>query len=61
MPPNNIKTQVIHTTRKGKSILLFSPYFELFCRITLFPYSYNNNAVTQCHVDGFKGAWATCA
>ena len=26
-PPNAIKTQGIHTTRKGKSILLFSPLF----------------------------------
>ena len=33
-----METEVIHTTRKGKSILLFfSPYFELFRRIDVFP------------------------
>ena len=36
-PPHAMKTQVIHTTRKGKSILLFSTYFELFCTIVTFP------------------------
>ena len=33
-----METEVIHTTRKGKSILLFfPPYFELFRRIGVFP------------------------
>ena len=33
-----METEVIHTTRKGKSILsFFSPYFELFRRIDVFP------------------------
>ena len=33
-----METEVPHTTRKGKSILLFfSPYFELFRRIDVFP------------------------
>ena len=33
-----METEVIHTTRKGKSIfIIFSPYFELFRRIDVFP------------------------
>ena len=42
-PPNAMKTQVIHTTRKGKSILLFYSNTNSY-----------NNVVTQCHV-----AWST--
>ena len=33
-----MKTKLTHTTRKGKSILLFSPYFELFLTIDILPY-----------------------
>ena len=32
-----MKTEVIHTTRKGKSISLFFSYFELFRTIDIFP------------------------
>ena len=61
MPPNAIKTYVIHTTRKAKSILLFfPPYFELFRTIDIFHTNSYNNAITQCHVDGAQRAWATC-
>ena len=33
-----MKTEVIHTIRKGKSILLFSSFFALFRTIDLFLY-----------------------
>ena len=62
-----METEVIHTTEKGKSILLFfPPYFELFRRIDGYrcishTNSYNNAIITQCHVDGNQRAWATCA
>ena len=61
-----METEVIHTTRKGKSILLFfPPYFELFRRINghrciSHTNSYNNAIITRCHVHGNQRAWATC-
>ena len=61
-----METEVIHTTRKGKSILLFfPPNFELFRRIDAHrcishTNSYNNAIITQCHVDGNQRAWGTC-
>ena len=63
-PPNAIKTQVIYTKRKVKSII-FSPLFwTIFCAIAVncIQNSYKN-AVTQCHVACWrflKGTWATC-
>ena len=51
-----MKTELIHTTRKSKSILLFSPYFELFRTIDILPYK----PFTQGHVDGAQRAWASC-
>ena len=56
-----MKTEVIHTTRKGTSILLV---FHLILNDSVGSiYSHTNsynNAITQCHVDGAQRAWATC-
>ena len=59
-----METEVIHTTRKGKSILLFFPLILNYSvgsrdRCISHTNSYNN-AITQCHVDGNQRAWATC-
>ena len=53
-----METEVIHTTRKGKSILLYYPLI-LNYRCISHTNSYNN-AITQCHVDRNQRAWATC-
>ena len=61
-PANAIKTQVIHTTRQVKLILLFFPVILNYSVRSLYSHTNSyNNAVTQCHVDGSKGAWDTCA
>ena len=52
-PLNAIKTQVVHTARKGKSILLSFPLILNYSVRSL--YSHTNsysNAVTQCYVHG---------
>ena len=52
-PPNAIKTQVIHTTRKGKSILLiFSLTLNYSVRLLYSHTNSYNKAVTQRLVDG---------
>ncbi len=56
-----MKTEVIHTTRKVESILLF--FFLILNYSVGSIYSHTNsynNAVTQCHVDGAHRAWGTC-
>ena len=56
-----MEAEVIRAARKGKLILLFSLYFELFRRIDVFPIqTLIITAITQCHVDGNQRAWATC-
>ena len=40
--------------------IIFSPYFELFRRIDVFPIQTLIITITQCHVDGNQRAWATC-
>ena len=56
--------QVIHTVRKGKSVLLFSPYFELLPMMVIFRYKVIQTLIItlsrKCHVDGAQRAWATC-
>ena len=57
MPPNAIKMHVMHTKRKVKSILLFFPLIlNHSVRSDYIPKKTVtcNNAVTQCHVDGFQ-------
>ena len=61
MPPNAIKTQVIHTIIKGKSILLFFPLILNYSVRSLYSFTNSyNNAITQCHVDDAQRAWASC-
>ena len=42
-----MKTEIIHTTRKGESIgvIIFSLYFELFRTIDIFPYKLLRNVM----------------
>ena len=61
-PLNVMKTDVIHTKRKSKSILLF---FSLILNYSVRSiYSHTNsykNVFAQSHVDGAQRAWATWA
>ena len=56
-----MKTEVIHTKRKGKSILIiFSLIVNYSVRSIYSHTNSHNNAVTQYHFDGAQRVWATC-
>ena len=60
-PPNNIKPQVIQTTGQvSRFYYLFPLSLKYFVRSLYSHTNSYNNAITQCHVDGSQGAWATC-
>ena len=57
-----MKTEVIHTTRKGKSVLVYFPLILNYSVRSIYSHTNSyNNAITQCHVDGTQRAWAACA
>ena len=59
--PDAIKTQVIHTKRKGKSILFFPSLILNYSARSLYSHTNShNNAITQ-YGDGAQRACATCA
>ena len=60
-PPNVIKTQVIHTARKGKSILLFFPLSWSILHDRCIPIQTLIIALSrEVILTVPKGAWATC-
>lgn len=62
-PPNALKTQIICTARKRKSILLFYPRVEVFCLIVIFPCTVQTPIITLLRnvmLTVPNVAWATC-